>query len=528
MNHYSKRLSKNSSPRSSIIPEHAQILKESLTSLCKSTGELKYLCPKCVSCIQEGTFLYSSPTFSENDGVVKFIADNNIKILNLCHIPEEGRLKALSFSTTHKGRVHDILEFGERIDGSSLFSSIKPGKSDIYIVPDIKRAFANPFAILPTLNILCDYCDENGKPLDIAPKNVVGRAERKLKKGSNIVLKALAELEYYVIAKQPEEMLFSGAPDRNYHETSPFARFEDLRSEILTMLNVVGIPTKYGHSEVGRMITKDNMLLEQHEIEFTPQNLEEMAETVTLAKWGIRNICARHGVSVTFVPKISLEHAGNGMHIHLCALRRGKNVVADTNRTISNEALQMIGGILKLAPSLSAFGNPTPVSYLRFTARKESPMNICWSAQNRLALIRIPLWWDFKKTNETDVCRETFEYRAPDPFANAYLLFAGLALAANYGLEHPDEALKIAEELHVEAGDEKAKAVKPLPHSCAESAENLRGDRKFYEAGGVFPSSLIDKTLERLEAYDDKNLWNQLSQEPRQIEDIIRQYLHYG
>lgn len=467
--------------------------------------------------------------FSEKEEIVRFISENGVKILNLCHIPEDGRLKTLSFSAADKSRVSEILEFGERVDGSNLFSFVEAGKSDIYIVPRIDRAFANPFSAISTLNILCDYLDEHGKPLDVAPRNVLARAEEKLRSSSGVVLKALAELEFYVVSKQETEMLFSGESDRNYHETAPFAKFEDLRNEVLVTLANVGIVTKYGHSEVGRVFSKGNIFMEQQEVEFVPQNLVEMAETVVIAKWIIRNVCVKYGVSVSFSPKVSLEHAGTGMHIHLCALKNGENMVANPNGTLSTEALKMIGGILKFAPSLAAFGNPTPVSYLRFIARKESPMHVCWSARNRLALIRIPLWWSFAKKNEEKASlKETFEYRAPDPLANVYLLFAGVALAVNYGLENPKEALKMAEDLHVEGTGGKRRRLKLLPQSCSEAARNLKRDRRFYEANGVFPKKLIDKTVDKLRAFKDKDLWKNLTDKPDKIEKMLKQYLHYG
>ena len=336
-------------------------------------------------------------SFSEREETLRFISENNIKILNLCHIPEDGRLKTLSFSATDKERVKEILEFGERVDGSSLFSFIEPGKSDIYIAPNVGKAFVNPFSTLPTLNVLCNYLDENGKPLNIAPENVLARAEEKLRSATGITLKALAELEFYLISKPNAERLFPAVPDRNYHESAPFAVFEELRNNVLAVLANLGVPTKYGHSEVGQLLWMGNSVAEQHEVEFTAKSLTETAETVAIAKWVIRNICAKNDVTVSFIPKISLEHAGTGMHIHLCGLKNGKNVIPDSEGNPSVEALKMIGGLLRFAPSLAAFGNPTPVSYLRFIARKESPMHICWSARNRLALIRIPLWWSFRK-----------------------------------------------------------------------------------------------------------------------------------
>ncbi len=462
------------------------------------------------------------------ENVLKLISQNNIRILNLCHIPEDGRLKTLSFAATDTGNVEEILELGERVDGSSLFSFLKPGRSDIYIMPQLEKAFINPFSPIPTLNIMCVYLDAVGKPLEAAPQNALARAEHKLFSSRRIVLKALAELEFYVISKQETELLFPGDPDRNYHDSAPFTRFEDVRNEILATLSNIGIATKYGHSEVGRIEEKNGEFFEQQEIELATQDLSGMAESVCISKWIVRNVCARHGLSVSFAPKIAIDHAGTGMHIHICALRNRKNLVANSDGTLSIEAMKMMGGILKFAPSLSAFANPSPISYLRFIARKESPMHICWSERNRLALIRLPLWRSpGEKSRGADKCGETFEYRAPDAFANPYMLLAGITVAASYGLNNPREALKIAKDLHIKGSAEK-KLLKTLPLSCSESADNLSRDRQLYESKGVFSPTLIARTIESLKSYKDKNLWQKLANKPEETEKMLKQYRHYG
>lgn len=466
--------------------------------------------------------------FDGKEQVLEFVSDNNIRMLNLCHIPEDGRLRTLSFSAVNKERVAEILDYGERADGSSLFSSIEPTESDVYLQPRIQTSFMNPFAMVPTLNVMCEYLNEKGKPLDIAPSSVLRKAEDSLCSSKGIVLKALAELEFYIMAPQLTEPLFPAASDRNYHASFPFAQFEDVRNETLAILETMGIQTKYGHSEVGCVLTKNNVLLEQHEIEFIPQTLSRMAETIALAKWAVRNVCSRRGLSVSFIPKIDLAHAGSGMHIHLCAIRKGKNIIADSNGNLSEEALAMIGGILKLAPSLSAFGNPTPISYLRLTARKESPMHICWSARNRLALMRIPLWWKFAEAPFTGDSRETFEYRAPDAFANAHMLLAGLAIATGHGLSKSEKSVRTAQNLHVDCTHDKLQKLQLLPRSCSEAAANLTKQRRFYEADGIFPKKLIDNVINRLEAYDDKNLSKELSAKPRMFDKVMTQFLHYG
>lgn len=465
--------------------------------------------------------------FTRED-IIKLIQEKNIKIINLCHIPEDCRLKTLSFTIKDRERLNEILEFGERVDGSSLFSYIDPNKSDIYIMPKIESAFVNPFGSIPTLNILCEYLDENGKPLDIAPENILLKAEEKLHNSTGIILNALTELEFYIIYKQ-EGTVFPVVSERNYHESAPFAKFENLRNDVLITLADVGIATKYGHAEVGRFHSKAGYLMEQHEIEFLPQNLNKMAETITIAKWIIRNICVKYGVFVSFAPKPAPEHAGNGMHIHLCGLKKNKNIIADSEGNLTTEAKQMIGGILKFAPSLTAFGNTIPVSYLRFISRKESPKCICWGTQNRLALVRIPLWWSFRNNlKETDSCRRTLEFRAPDASANTYLLLAGIALAVEYGLKNPKKALKIAEDLHAERMVKGNKKYKLLPQSCSESAKILRRDKKYYEADSVFPKRVIDGIISNLESYKDRDLWKKLADRPEKIEDLLWKYLHYG
>jgi len=464
---------------------------------------------------------------STKEDIIKLVQKKDIKILNLCHIPEDCRLKTLSFTVKNKERLQQILEFGERVDGSNLFSYIDPNNSDIYITPKTETAFINPFNSTPTLNILCNYLDENGKPLDITPENILFRAEEKLRSSTSITLKALAELEFYIIKQ--EETVFQQVTERNYHESMPFAEFESLRNEALVTLADVGITTKYGHAEVGRFHSNTGYTMEQHEIEFLPQSLSKMAETVTIAKWIIRNICTKHGVQVSFSPKPVLEHAGNGMHIHLYGLKKNKNIITDSKGNLTVKAKQMIGGILKFAQSLTAFGNTTPVSYLRFISRKESPADICWGTRNRLALIRIPLWWSFREDIEgTGSHVRTFEFRAPDPSANTYLLFAGIALAVEYGLKNPKEAMEIAEDLNAEKIVKRNRKYKVLPLSCSESAKSLKRDRSYYEVDSVFPKRVTDGIISKLESYKDRSLQKKMANNPEKIEELLFRYLNCG
>jgi len=129
---------------------------------------------------------------------------------------------------------------------------------------------------------------------------------------------------------------------------------------------------------------------------------------------------------------------------------------------------------------------------------------------------------------KTDPCKRTFELRAPDPSANAYLLFAGIAVAAEYGLKNPKETLRIAEELHIEKTAKEDKRLRFLPQSCSESAANLEKNRKYYEAERVFPRTVIDNTIRKLKSYKDESLLTKLKSEPQKVEELMQNYLHYG
>lgn len=459
--------------------------------------------------------------------LIRFIEDKKIRILSFCHIPEDGRLRTLSFSTKDKERLRDILKFGERIDGSSVFSYVQPEKSDVYILPNVGEVFLNSFVSPRTLNVLCDYFDEDGKPLHVAPGSILARAEERLRVSNRAELKTLVELEFYVVYKRDGSFL-QVHPEENYHQTAPFSRFESLRNEVLLALEEIDVATKYGHSEVGGG-NDSNLAWEQHEIELLPQTPMKTVKALALSKWVIRNICAKHGFSVSFSPKPFLEHAGSGMHIHICVLKDGENIIAGSSEALTDETEQIIGGLLEFAPSLTAFANPIPPSYLRFIIRKESPIDVSWGIRNRSALIRIPLWGRNPSGEpERNHCRKTIEFRGPDPTAKIHHLLAGIVLAVNYGLGNPRASLKQAKELKVEGEVDERRRRLLLPLSCMEAAMELEQKRELYEAMGVFPRRVIEASLEGLRSYNDRGFQKRLADEPSSVEDLLNEFFNYG
>lgn len=479
-----------------------------------------------------------SSEFTRED-IIRFIEARGVTMLNFRYVADDGKLKSLNFVPFNRDHLESILTAGERVDGSSLFSCIESGSSDLYIVPRYRTAFLNPFSKIPTLEILCSFYNSEGKPFENAPEYILRKAYTRFKKKTGYKMKAFGELEYYI--KSIHEDLYPLIDQKGYHQSKPFAKFEDLRIEALELCAKAGCRIKYGHSEVGSF-TRDDDDYEQHEIEFTPVEIDEAVDQLLIAKWIIRILCYEYGVEVSFAPKITVGKAGSGMHIHMMLEKDGVNQMVE-NGKLSKTAKKMITGILDLSKSLTAFGNTIPTSYLRLVPHQEAPTNVCWGDRNRSVLIRVPLGWNgamsmIMDANPADTTefqnmpsKQTVELRSPDGSADIYKLFAGLVVATEHGLEMPD-ALKRAEELYVDynvfndQNKENNRHLESLPASCWESAECLTEQRKYFEKDGVFPPCVIDSVVTKLKAFDDKGLSEKLYNKHEETSELVRKFLH--
>ncbi|MCF8230926.1 MAG: glutamine synthetase family protein [Bacteroidales bacterium] len=471
--------------------------------------------------------------------LIKYIEDNDIEMVNFRYAAEDGRLKCLNFVINSKEHLDSILSTGERVDGSSLFSHIEAGESDLYVVPRFRTAFLNPFSDIPTLDILCSFFDASGKPYEGAPEHVLRKAHEVLQQKTGYHMEVMGELEYYVISE--EEDLFEASDQRNYHEAEPFAKWGGFRREAMLAVAQCGGSIKYGHSEVGNF-TQNGRVYEQNEIEFQPTPLEEAADQLLIAKWVIRELAYQYGVTVTFAPKITVGKAGSGLHIHTRLTKDGTNVMIEKGE-LSPIAKRAIAGFLELAPSLTAFGNTNPTSYLRLVPNQEAPTNICWGDRNRSVLVRVPLGWresinmsaianPLEKDEPVDFSeRQTVEFRSPDGSADIYLLLAGLTVAARYGLEM-EQGLEYAEKTYVDVDifdkehQHKLNQLDHLPASCIESAQKLEEQKTIYMTGNVFPESLLNTWIKQLKNFKDHNLRQEIEKDPNKILDLVNKYFH--
>ena len=486
-------------------------------------------------------YLNKLPQDFTRDDLILYIEDHNIEMINFRYAGEDGRLKTLNFVINSRKHLEDVLTMGERVDGSSLFSHIEAGSSDLYVMPRYKTAFVNPFSEIPALDILCSYYDKDGNPLESAPQYILQKAHKALKEKTGLEFHVMGELEFYIISeKQP---LYEAIDQHGYHESSPFTNWDHFRREAMSAIAQAGGNLKYGHSEVGNFSVGDTEY-EQNELEFTPTLLEDAADQLLIAKWILRTLGNKYGVTLTFAPKITIGKAGSGLHIHTRLMKNGANAMVE-NGMLSDTAKKAISGYLYLASSLTAFGNTNPTSYFRLVPHQEAPTNICWGDRNRSVLVRVPLGWTGNKEmyllanpNEKPIEgdfpeRQTVEFRCPDGSADIYLLLAGLTVAARHGLEMKD-SLAFAEKTYVDVNifdedhKDKVKNLKQLPTSCWESADALSEQAELYTRYNVFPKGMIDSIVKKLKSYNDKSLRQEITDNEDAIMDLVKTYFHCG
>ncbi|MDA3838586.1 MAG: glutamine synthetase family protein [Candidatus Delongbacteria bacterium] len=490
------------------------------------------LCPNKIA-----KYLNKLPNDFTKSDIIKFIVENEIIMLNFRYVGGDGRLKTLNFIINGLEHLEEILTVGERVDGSSLFTFIDAVSSDLYVVPRYKTAFVNPFSEIPTVDILCSFYTADGKPLEGSPGHIVKKAHKILTERTGYTLEALGELEYYLFSET--DSIYPIIEQKGYHESHPFAKWGFIRIEAMKVISEIGGSIKYGHAEVGNIINGDLEMV-QHEIEFLPVPIEEAADQLALAKWAVREIAYKYGLEVSYAPKIMVGQAGSGLHIHMRLMKDGKNAMKNAgDKGLTEVAKKLIAGLLNLAPSLTAFGNTVPTSYLRLVPHQEAPTKICWGDRNRSVLVRVPLGWQGAEDiildanplevndGKTFVNNQTVEIRNADGSANVHQLLAGITVAVLHGLEL-ENGLEIAKSLYVTTNASAIKELKQLPASCSESGDELEKVRDIFQKDGIFPEGMISRIIKDLKGFNDFGLSEMMEGNTVMLQELVDKYLHCG
>ncbi len=430
--------------------------------------------------------------------LMELFRSRRLRLVSLMHVGGDGWLKTLDFVPRDMQHLQDILEGGERADGSSLFAGkgIRAEASDMLLRPRVETAFLDPFSSCPALVLMCRHAGQDGRPLQESPDAILRRGYERLMAQAGVDLWAHGEVEYF-LGKHASESDIYGADERGYHASSPFVFGQTLRRQAMVLLAEIGVPVKYAHSEVGYIAATeaDDMIWEQHEVELALAPLPQAADHVALTQWVLRNLVHQHNMRCSFDPILRKGHAGSGLHFHLSPVVNGRH----SGRTVDGHSLSeagqwLVGGLVQYGGVLMAFGNRSAESFIRLDQAKEAPNQITWGAYDRHALVRLPLI--ATTADGRVVSPPTIEFRLPDGSAHPHLLLAGVAQAMLAGRSDPK--LKVL--LEHTSSRQKANADSDvdgsrLPKSFAEISDLLAANRSVLEEGGIFPASLIDQFL---------------------------------
>ncbi|MFJ3787172.1 type I glutamate--ammonia ligase [Kitasatospora sp. NPDC090091] len=444
--------------------------------------------------------------FNNAAEVKQFIQDNDVKFIDVrfCDLPgvmQHFSVPAATFDPA------DTLMF----DGSSIRGFQAIHESDMALVADLATARLDPFRKDKHLNINFFIQDPvTGEAYSRDPRNVAKKAEAYLA-SSGIADTAFfgPEAEFYVFDSVRFETSANasfyhidseagawntGAAEGDvrgykvkykggYFPIPPVDHFADLRSEMSLELAAAGLEVERQHHEVGTA--------GQAEINYKFNTLLHAADDLMLFKYIIKNVAWRNGKTATFMPKPIFGDNGSGMHVHQSLWTEGSPLFYDEQgyAGLSDTARYYIGGLLRHAPSLLAFTNPSVNSYHRLVPGFEAPVNLVYSQRNRSAAIRIPITGSNAKAKR-------IEFRAPDPSSNPYLAFSAMLMAGLDGIKNKIEPLEPVDKDLYELAPEEHANVPQVPSSLPAVLEALEADHEYLLAGNVFTPDLIETWID--------------------------------
>ena len=192
------------------------------------------------------------------------------------------------------------------------------------------------------------------------------------------------------------------------------------------------------------------------------------------------------------MPKPLFGDNGSGMHCHQSLWKDGEPLFYDERGYggLSDMARWYIGGLLKHAPSLLAFTNPTVNSYHRLVPGFEAPVNLVYSARNRSACVRIPITGSNPKAKR-------IEFRVPDPSSNPYLAFSAMLMAGLDGIKNRIEPPEPVDKDLYELPPEEHAAIAQVPGSLRRGARRPRGrPRRTSARAACSPTDLIETWID--------------------------------
>lgn len=453
------------------------------------------------------------PTSPEE--VKRFIQKNKIQVVDLKFNDLPGLWQHFSIPASelvdYDKLEKSIWSQGIGFDGSSIRGFQKIQESDMILMPDPTTAVLDPVCQIPTLSVIADIYDPVSKePYTRDPRYVARKAEEYLKKtkiadtsywgpeaeffifddirfdqGENFGYYYIDSIEGDWNTGRDEKPNLGYKPryKEGYFPVPPHDTLQDIRSEIMITLRSVGVPVECHHHEVATG--------GQCEIDIRFSPLVKMADNLLMYKYVIKNVARKYGKTATFMPKPIFKDNGSGMHVHQSLWKDGQPLFFDAKGyALTSEMCRWyIGGLLKHAHAILAFGAPTTNSYRRLVPGYEAPVNLVYSARNRSAVCRIPMYSSAPATKRV-------EFRAPDPSCNPYLTFAAMLMAGLDGVRNKIDPGQPIDKNIYELPEEEKASIRNVPGSLEEALEALEKDQDFLLQGDVFTQDVIDTWIQ--------------------------------
>ena len=250
---------------------------------------------------------------------------------------------------------------------------------------------------------------------------------------------------------------------------------------MMLLMEQVGITMECHHHEVATG--------GQCEIDMRFAPLVNCADSLMWYKYIVKNVARENGKVATFMPKPLFDDNGTGMHTHQSIWKNNSNIFSGDGYVGMSETMKYyIGGLLKHAPALLAFCAPTTNSYKRLVPGFEAPVILAYSARNRSACCRIPMYF-------SNPAAKRIEFRCPDPTANPYLAFSAMLMAGLDGIKNKIDPGKPLDKNLYDLSPSEASKVKQVPGSLDETLNALEKDNSFLLEGDVFTKSFIESWI---------------------------------
>tara|TARA_B100001105_G_scaffold182841_1_gene147918 strand:- start:2325 stop:3728 length:1404 start_codon:yes stop_codon:yes gene_type:complete len=439
--------------------------------------------------------------------VLDLIKKNNVKYVDLRFTDPRGKWQHTA-QTAHTITA-DTFQNGIMFDGSSIAGWKSIDKSDMMLMPDPETAVMDPFTAQPQLVLFCDVLEPiSREPYNRDPRSVAKKAEAFLKK-SGIGDKAYfgPEAEFFVFDDvrfdvsmnhtfykvNQEEGPYNSGSEMNegnlghrpaikggYFPVPPVDSFTDLRAEMVTVMEEMGLVMEKHHHEVAPS---------QHELGLQFTTLTKAADSLQIYKYVTHMTAQAYGKTATFMPKPVLDDNGSGMHTHQSIFKGEKPLFAGSKYAgLSDTALHYIGGVMKHARAINAFSNATTNSYKRLIPGFEAPTLLAYSERNRSASCRIPYSPGPKG--------KRVEVRFPDASGNPYYTFAVMLMAGLDGIRKKIKPRNPIEADFYELSESELKGIPTVCASLQEAIDALDKDRGFLKQGDVFTDDMIDGYIE--------------------------------